>query len=141
MTPKDKQWLINIQILQLNTQKPYVDDFYYTAFQFKQQQAKERAGERGVRVLKREQKTLEPRAYTPAQFEGSLGKLQVVSVTAPRKIIDMEIMNSENAEAQTPVRDTKKVKQTLLELERVRSISASWETVLILGFNCFSFTW
>jgi hypothetical protein len=121
MTPKDKQWLINIQILQLNTQKPYVDDFYYTAFQFKEQQAKERAGERGVRVQKREQKTLEPRTYTPAQFEGSLGKLQVVSVTAPRKIIDMEIMNSENSEAQTPVRDTKKVKQTLLELERVRS--------------------
>jgi len=40
-------------------------------------------------------------------------------VTAPRKIIDMEIMNAENSEAQTPVRDTKKVKQALLELERV----------------------
>jgi DNA topoisomerase 2-associated protein PAT1 len=77
MTPKDKQWLINIQILQLNTQKPYLDDFYYTAFQFKQQQARERAGEKGVRVQKREQRTLEPRTYTPAQFEGSLGKLQV----------------------------------------------------------------
>ncbi|XP_065344013.1 protein PAT1 homolog 1 [Cloeon dipterum] len=119
MTPKDKQWLINIQILQLNSQKPYVDDFYYTAFQFKKQRAKEKAGERGLRLQRREQRTLEPRAYTPAHFEGSLGKLQVVSVTAPRKIIDMEIMNSDSADAQTPVRDTRKVKQALLELERL----------------------
>ncbi|XP_059481081.1 protein PAT1 homolog 1 [Neocloeon triangulifer] len=119
MTQKDKQWLINIQILQLNTQKPYVDDFYYTAFQYKLQRARELAGERGVRVQKREQRTLEPRTYTPAQFEGSLGKLQVVSVTAPRKIIDMEIMNAEGQDAQTPARDTRKVKQALLELERL----------------------
>lgn len=30
MTLREKQWLINIQMLQLNTGTPYIHDFYYT---------------------------------------------------------------------------------------------------------------
>lgn len=30
MTQREKQWLINIQMIQLNTGTPYLDDFYYT---------------------------------------------------------------------------------------------------------------
>lgn len=30
--PHEKQWLINIQLLQLNTIQPYVDDHYYIVF-------------------------------------------------------------------------------------------------------------
>lgn len=30
MTNRDKQWLLNIQLLQLNTGTPYFDDYYYT---------------------------------------------------------------------------------------------------------------
>lgn len=30
MTAKDKQWLLNIQMMQLNTGTPYFDDYYYT---------------------------------------------------------------------------------------------------------------
>lgn len=30
--PHEKQWLINIQLLQLNTIQPYVDDHYYVVF-------------------------------------------------------------------------------------------------------------
>lgn len=30
MTPREKQWLLNIQMLQLNTGTPYFDDYYYT---------------------------------------------------------------------------------------------------------------
>lgn len=30
MTPREKQWLLNIQLLQLNTGTPYFDDYYYT---------------------------------------------------------------------------------------------------------------
>lgn len=32
MNNREKQWLNNIQLLQLNTNQPYVDDFYYTVF-------------------------------------------------------------------------------------------------------------
>jgi DNA topoisomerase 2-associated protein PAT1 len=29
MTTREKQWLLNIQLLQLNTNQPYIDDYYY----------------------------------------------------------------------------------------------------------------
>lgn len=34
MTQREKQWLINIQMLQLNTGTPYIHDFYYTVGPF-----------------------------------------------------------------------------------------------------------
>lgn len=57
------------------------------------------------------------------QFENSLGKLQCGSVTAPRKIIDMDIVpNSDPQQALPPhQKDTKKTRQLLLEIERVNS--------------------
>jgi hypothetical protein len=33
MTTREKQWLLNIQLLQLNTSQPYIDDYYYTVQQ------------------------------------------------------------------------------------------------------------
>lgn len=30
MTKKEKDWIIKIQLLQLQTENPYLDDFYYT---------------------------------------------------------------------------------------------------------------
>lgn len=54
------------------------------------------------------------------QFENSLGKLQYSSVTAPRKIIDMDVVP--NSDPQNPAvqqKDTKKTRQLLLEIERV----------------------
>lgn len=30
MSMREKQWLLNIQMLQLNTGMPYFDDYYYT---------------------------------------------------------------------------------------------------------------
>ena len=32
MNAREKHWLNNIQLLQLNTNQPYIDDFYYTVF-------------------------------------------------------------------------------------------------------------
>lgn len=61
------------------------------------------------------------RVNTPMQFENSLGKLQYSSVTAPRKIIDMDLVpNSDPLQAQsTQQKDTKRTRQLLLEIERV----------------------
>ena len=30
MTQREKDWIIKIQLMQLHTDNPYVDDFYYT---------------------------------------------------------------------------------------------------------------
>lgn len=155
MTPRDKQWLIGIQLLQLNTETPYVDDYYYAVYRqrklrgrkenkchkdnqlnhpFSQPQGHAQlvlqsignrnhqqnnrhsgaGGGAGGRDRKMSESSSRnggdgksqggnnnndqqstPRTYTPLQFENSLGKLQCGSVTAPRKIIDMEIVAAE----------------------------------------------
>ncbi|XP_050665002.1 uncharacterized protein LOC126965435 [Leptidea sinapis] len=161
MTQREKQWLVNIQMLQLNTGTPYIHDFYYTVFLERQQnKAKEGVKEahkanqqnhpfysggvkqeehhRGSRERHnshshRHNSTSEdpPRTYVPTQFENSLGKLQCGSVTAPRKIIDVELVSSEPAAgagsrapsvastthpAEVP-REMKRTKQLLLDIE------------------------
>jgi len=62
-------------------------------------------------------------AYTPAQFENSLGKLHCSSVTAPRKLIDMDVVSNSDTQStpQSQQKDTKKTRQLLLEIERVLS--------------------
>lgn len=163
MSNREKHWLINIQLSQLNTDTPYADDYYYTAYKEKKANLK---GEKENRAHKdnqmnhpfsqpkghahlvmlsmgrngsnqrnhngqqnngRERKCSESknekenqRSYSPLQFENSLGKLQVGSVTAPRKIIDMEVvgpeMNSGN-NISSDVTNQKKSKQILLHIE------------------------
>ncbi|XP_063392432.1 GATA zinc finger domain-containing protein 14 [Cydia fagiglandana] len=157
MTQREKQWLINIQMLQLNTGTPYIHDFYYTVFLERQSQ-KEKEGVKeahkanqqnhpfysgGVKQeshgrerhnSNRHNSTSEdapPRAYVPTQFENSLGKLQCGSVTAPRKIIDVELVGgaepsavpsransvaSTTNPAEVP-REMRRTKQLLLDIE------------------------
>nr|XP_049707183.1 uncharacterized protein DDB_G0283357 isoform X1 [Helicoverpa armigera]XP_049707184.1 uncharacterized protein DDB_G0283357 isoform X2 [Helicoverpa armigera]XP_049707185.1 uncharacterized protein DDB_G0283357 isoform X3 [Helicoverpa armigera]XP_049707186.1 uncharacterized protein DDB_G0283357 isoform X4 [Helicoverpa armigera]XP_049707187.1 uncharacterized protein DDB_G0283357 isoform X5 [Helicoverpa armigera]XP_049707188.1 uncharacterized protein DDB_G0283357 isoform X6 [Helicoverpa armigera] len=159
MTAREKQWLINIQMLQLNTGTPYIHDFYYTVF-LERQASKEKEGVKeahkanqqnhpfysgGVKQeshthrerhnSNRHNSTSEdsatPRTYVPTQFENSLGKLQCGSVTAPRKIIDVEVVGGDSAPSRmsrassvastthpTEVpREMKRTKQLLLDIE------------------------
>lgn len=64
-----------------------------------------------------------PRTYTPLQFENSLGKLQCGSVTAPRKIIDMEVVS---AEPQGPLSieltTQRKSRQLLMHIESLYKV-------------------
>ncbi|CAH2056121.1 unnamed protein product, partial [Iphiclides podalirius] len=157
MTQREKQWLINIQMLQLNTGTPYIHDFYYTVF-LERQANKEKEGIKEAHkanqqnhpfysgAVKHEQQPRErhnshrhnstsedgtPRTYVPTQFENSLGKLQCGSVTAPRKIIDLEVVAGEPPSgrvsrapsvasttnpAEVP-REVRRTKQLLLDIE------------------------
>lgn len=175
MSNRDKQWLIGIQLMQLNTETPYMDDFYYTVFKERKIKIK---GDRESKAHKdntnnhpltqpkghahlvlttignknginhhhqrqgqnssgggqnqsnqnRERKNSEsnknekdtPRTYTPLQFENSLGKLQCGSVTAPRKIIDMDIVGPEQAgqlNTTLEISAQRKSRQLLLHIE------------------------
>lgn len=159
MTAREKQWLINIQMLQLNTGTPYIHDFYYTVF-LERQASKEKEGVKEAHKanqqnhpfysggVKQETHThrerhnsnrhnstgedsATPRTYVPTQFENSLGKLQCGSVTAPRKIIDVEVVGADAAPSRmsrassvastthpTEVpREMKRTKQLLLDIE------------------------
>lgn len=127
MSSREKQWLINIQLVQLNTGTPYFDDYYYTIYkERKSKNSKENQPptdrnqwhNRRNNERQDNQNTLTPKVYTPLQFENSLGKLQCGSVTAPRKIIDMDIVTPDkDNDTSLTTRDTKKIKQLLLELE------------------------
>jgi len=93
MSQKDKQWIINIQLNQLKCDNPYVDDYYYTMFQARKEEKKNRDDNRaGNQLLLNESLVELNQSYTPAQFENSLGKLQCVTVKAPRQIIDVGVM-------------------------------------------------
>ncbi|XP_018798978.1 PREDICTED: uncharacterized protein LOC108975131 isoform X1 [Bactrocera latifrons] len=147
MSTRDKHWLIGIQLSQLNTDTPYIDDFYYTVYrerkavlngnlrhsqahkdnqlnhpltqpkghaqlilvqlgnkngtrngQHRERRNSESTGTVGINSgnIGNSPDQKGPYVFSPLKFENSLGKLQYGSVTAPRKIIDAEIMGNEN---------------------------------------------
>lgn len=171
MSNRDKQFLITIQLMQLNTETPYFDDYYYCMYKERQRlrgienesqahrdnqlnhpftQPKGHAqmllrqfnniGKNGLQNQKngmgRERRNSEssqkndkeaptPRTYTPLQFENSLGKLQCGSVTAPRKIIDMEIVGMGENGGQgsgNEATSQKKSRQILMHIESLYKI-------------------
>ncbi|XP_046383866.1 protein PAT1 homolog 1 isoform X2 [Ischnura elegans] len=131
MTQWEKQFLLNIQRMQLQSDRPYVDDYYYTMYARRKKEREMAAGgkgnglstqskslERDHNLRDKDNKRTEHHKYTPAQFENSLGKLQVVSVMAPRKIIDLDMTPPEKMEtgSQLTARDSRRIK---LEIERL----------------------
>uniref|UniRef100_A0A1I8MEE3 mRNA decay factor PAT1 domain-containing protein n=1 Tax=Musca domestica TaxID=7370 RepID=A0A1I8MEE3_MUSDO len=138
MSTRDKHWLIGIQLSQLNTDTPYIDDYYYTVYKERKTvqngslrhsqahkdnqlnhpltqpkghaqlilvQLGNKNGNRNGQQRERrnsdnhnnnQDMKVPMYVYTPLKFENSLGKLQYGSVTAPRKIIDAEIMSNES---------------------------------------------
>lgn len=139
MSTRDKHWLIGIQLSQLNTETPYIDDYYYTVYKERKAvmsgslrhsqahkdnqlnhpltqpkghaqlilvQLGNKNGQRNGQHRERrnsenhnnsQEIKLPTYVFTPLKFENSLGKLQYGSVTAPRKIIDAEIMGNETS--------------------------------------------
>ena len=123
MSQRERQWVINIQLNQLKDE----NDYYFTVSnQKKKAQAEgidlkkgrrfffgeeEDSDEEGhSRMFKRDDETVlllksesmsmdSPKdEYTPQQYENSLGKLQAVTVKAPRKIIDVMGVLNQDAE-------------------------------------------
>ena len=147
MTPRERQWIVNIQMQQLKCENPFVDDYYFTVYHQKaaaasKEEEKEKEEEEnldiGQRQLKRheegpqlllhEQKSGKDEQYNPVQFSNSLGKLKTITVKAPRKIIDVDVFNVDAAAGPTQ-KESRNYKSTLLEIERLYS-------TLIEGEDC-----
>jgi len=149
MNQRERQWVINIQLNQLKDE----NDYYYTVFNQKKKALSDgidlRKGRRfffgeedssddeneDKRMFRRDDETLlllksesmsmdSPRdQYTPLQYENSLGKLQAVTVKAPRKIIDvMGVLNQDAEQLSSAQKDSRNFKKTLLQLERLYKI-------------------
>lgn len=175
MSNREKQWLIGIQLTQLNSDAPYINDYYFTVYK---ERLAARNGNRESKAYKDnqlnhpftqptghaqlllmsslakncgmlnakgglinrerhnsesknnnaaagDQKDQPARTYTPLQFENSLGKLQCGSVTAPRKIIDMDVVGAESTQAGTTT--TRELLHRLLHIETLYKVVLKME--------------
>lgn len=128
MTQKEKDWLIKIQLLQVQPENPEVDDYYFVMSAKKKAERRESPtvdsgdGDK-LRFIRPERVRTESKSYTPIQFERSLGKLQVVSVNYPRKILDMGVQRlSEDEDRKVPPdRHLLWFRQLLLDIEKMYS--------------------
>lgn len=176
MSNREKQWLIGIQLTQLNSDTPYINDYYFTVFKERLAALKGNGESKAYKDnqlnhpftqpkghaqlllmsslakncgmlnskggLNRERKISEsknnndqkeqqqPRTYTPLQFENSLGKLQCGSVTAPRKIIDMDVVGSEptlQSNASLELSMQRKSRHVLLHIETLFKVVLKME--------------
>ncbi|XP_046499935.1 protein PAT1 homolog 1 isoform X3 [Equus quagga] len=128
MLQREKDWVSKIQMMQLQSTDPYLDDFYYQNYFEKLEKLSAAEEVQGDGPKKERTKLITPQVaklehtYKPVQFEGSLGKLTVSSVNNPRKMIDAVVTSrSEDDETkEKQVRD--KRRKTLVIIEKTYSL-------------------
>ncbi|XP_060256140.1 protein PAT1 homolog 1 isoform X5 [Ovis aries] len=128
MLQREKDWVSKIQMMQLQSTDPYLDDFYYQNYFEKLEKLSAAEEVHGDGPRKERTKLITPQVarlehtYKPVQFEGSLGKLTVSSVNNPRKMIDAVVTSrSEDDETkEKQVRD--KRRKTLFIIEKTYSL-------------------
>lgn len=139
MTQREKDWIVKLQLMQLTSDNPYIDDFYYTLWLLKKMtkeaQAEEEAAELGSKDSRQEPKLVLPqisrvetKTYQPAQFQGALGKLTASSVHNPRQILDVrpaDLTDSDDHKTKelrrykTLLKDVEKGFDLLLEIDEL----------------------
>ncbi|ELT88005.1 hypothetical protein CAPTEDRAFT_225516 [Capitella teleta] len=123
MTEREKDWVIKIQLRQLQTDNPYLDDYYYTSMQMKKEAAKRRGRQIDAKLVIPQIAAKMDKDYKPLTFEGSLGRLTTSSVHNPRRIIDVS-GNSTHEIDEAKGREVRRFKKLLLDIE------ASYDTLL-----------
>ncbi|CAE1150933.1 PATL1 [Acanthosepion pharaonis] len=123
MTQKEKDWVIKIQLLQLHTDNPYVDDYYYVRYTLKkttEERKKNKENDKDEpKLIIPALAKIETKAYTPAHFEGSLGRVSTSSVHNPRQVIDLVSMaHSDDQVGKSSGRDVYRYRQMLMEIEK-----------------------
>ncbi|XP_006883263.1 PREDICTED: spatacsin [Elephantulus edwardii] len=94
MTGKEKEWVIKVQMVQLQSETPRLDDYYYQEYfqkLEKQQEDEELLGKRsGVESLKLVTPYIQKaEAYeSVVRIEGSLGQVAISTCFSPRRAID-----------------------------------------------------
>ncbi|XP_041641967.1 protein PAT1 homolog 1 [Cheilinus undulatus] len=126
MTQKEKEWVTKIQMMQLQSTDPYLDDYYYQNYYEKMEKRQER--ERDSSKKEHATKLITPQVakvehtYRPVQFAGSLGKLTVSSVNNPRKMIDAVVTSRTDDEEKREKQVWNKRRQILYTVEKMYSL-------------------
>ncbi|KAM9314038.1 protein PAT1 homolog 1 [Pholidichthys leucotaenia] len=126
MTQKEKEWVTKIQMMQLQSTDPYLDDYYYQNYYEKMEKRQER--ERDSSRKEHTTKLITPQVakvehtYRPVQFAGSLGKLTVSSVNNPRKMIDAVVTTRSDDEEKREKQVWNKRRQILYTVEKMYTL-------------------
>ncbi|XP_068177492.1 protein PAT1 homolog 1 [Antennarius striatus] len=126
MTQKEKEWVTKIQMMQLQSTDPYLDDYYYQNYYEKMEKRQER--ERDSSKKEHTTKLITPQvakvehSYRPVQFAGSLGKLTVSSVNNPRKMIDAVVTTRSDDEEKREKQVWNRRRQVLYTVEKMYSL-------------------
>ncbi|XP_069011719.1 protein PAT1 homolog 2 [Embiotoca jacksoni] len=117
MTPKEKEWITRLQMIQLQSENPYLEDYYYQEY-YRRLEAKMADEELGIRSKREPPKLTTPYitktdAYTPVvHIEGSLGQVAVSTCYSPRRAI-----SAVNAvQVQGPLEEQNDTRQQRLEV-------------------------
>ncbi|XP_058476529.1 protein PAT1 homolog 2 [Solea solea] len=117
MTVKEREWIIRLQMIQLQSENPYLDDYYYQEY-YRRIEAKMAEEELGIRGKREPPKLTTPYitktdAYTPVvHIEGSLGQVAVSTCYSPRRAISAV----HAVQAQSPHEEQKDIRQQRLEV-------------------------
>eukprot|EP00124_Ichthyophonus_hoferi_P003390 Ihof_evm1s291 gene=Ihof_evmTU1s291 len=95
MTQSEKDFIIRIQMAQLQANNPQIEDYYYQACNLKRMAAEGRAHSRLILAKTAHQ----PKRYQPEMFQNALGKLPGGSINAPKPLIDVGVTRHENTNA------------------------------------------
>lgn len=124
MTQKEKDWVTKIQMMQLQSTDPYLDDYYYQNYYeiMEKHQDKESCKKEHTTKLITPQVAKVEHTYRPVQFAGSLGKLTVSSVNNPRKMIDAVVTTRTDDEEKREKQVWDKRRQILYTVEKMYSL-------------------
>ncbi|GAA6214226.1 protein PAT1 homolog 2 [Lates japonicus] len=117
MTAKEKEWITRLQMIQLQSENPYHEDYYYQEF-YRRIEAKMAEEELGIRSKREPPKLTTPYitktdSYTPVvHIEGSLGQVAVSTCYSPRRAISAV----HAVQAQGPLEEQKDTRQQRLEV-------------------------
>ncbi|XP_013869375.1 protein PAT1 homolog 2 [Austrofundulus limnaeus] len=117
MTIKEKEWITRLLMIQLQSENPYLEDYYYQEY-YRRIEAKLAEEELGIRSKKEPPKLTTPYitkvdAYTPVvHIEGSLGQVAVSTCYSPRRAISAV----HAVQAQCPIEEQKDTRQQRLEV-------------------------
>ena len=139
MTDKEKNWVVNVQMLQLQIDDPYKYDFYYTAWMLKKKQFSLRnTSSSGLKTSVLYQlmnnKQDHPKSYRPLTFENSLGKVTMSNFHHPRALIDLDQRFDEHTDSSLVTqltdldfdddkhKEAKNIDTILLEIEKMYQV-------------------
>ncbi|KAL5475559.1 hypothetical protein EMCRGX_G025389 [Ephydatia muelleri] len=122
MTTKEKDWVLKIQLIQLQSPDPSNDDYYYQKFMQKKVSSERQATESKSVLYLLPHLTHESKEYKPVEFEGALGKLSVQSISAPRRVIEVGVAGDSERDAERQSGREAKRRQVLITIEKLYSV-------------------